>query len=162
MSQASIFITDCILWNSLPGPHKTRPRAADGPLVEDPCSKIKRRVRGPSKKRDHNLLIIVIDLYGVGYLTQLTSYNATRNSIICLGLPFIPSSRYTVYNYAERYWCTEGRDESRKWDITTDQEKVFYTTNNKINMRNQSQVLFLRPLTHLLRSIQAKYSKEDR
>ena len=71
--------------------------------LKTPALKSNDVVRGPSKKRDHNLLIIVIDLYGVGYLTQLTSYNATRNSIICLGLPFIPSSRYTVYNYAERY-----------------------------------------------------------
>ena len=31
MSQASIFITHCILWNTLSGPHKTRPRAACSP-----------------------------------------------------------------------------------------------------------------------------------
>ena len=35
MTQTSIFITHCILWNTLPGPHKTRPRAAGGPRVED-------------------------------------------------------------------------------------------------------------------------------
>ena len=28
MTQASIFKTHCILWNTLPGPHKTHPRAA--------------------------------------------------------------------------------------------------------------------------------------
>ena len=37
MTQASMFITHCIQWNTLPGPHKTRPRAADSPWVEDPC-----------------------------------------------------------------------------------------------------------------------------
>ena len=31
MTQASIFITYCILWNTLSGPHKPRPRAAGGP-----------------------------------------------------------------------------------------------------------------------------------
>ena len=36
VTQASIFITHCILWNTLPGPHKTCPRAASGPRVEDP------------------------------------------------------------------------------------------------------------------------------
>ena len=31
MTQASILMAHCILWNTLPGPHKTRPRAAGGP-----------------------------------------------------------------------------------------------------------------------------------
>ena len=35
MTQASIFITLCILWNSLPGPHKTHRRAASCPGVEN-------------------------------------------------------------------------------------------------------------------------------
>ena len=32
MTQASIFITDCILWNSLPGPHETRRGGRETPL----------------------------------------------------------------------------------------------------------------------------------
>ena len=35
VAQASMFITHCILWNTLPGPHKTHPRAAGRPRVED-------------------------------------------------------------------------------------------------------------------------------
>ena len=39
MTQASILITHCILWNTIPGPHKTHPRAAGGPRVEYPWFK---------------------------------------------------------------------------------------------------------------------------
>ena len=42
MTQASIFITHCMLWNTLPGPHKTCPRAA-GRGLKTPAIEVSNR-----------------------------------------------------------------------------------------------------------------------